>query len=51
MSRAEFIQLVWQMRNYQKEGNRDLAEKAEKRVDDYLSENFEQKLFNKEDYE
>lgn len=39
------------MRQLQKEGNRDLAEKAEKKVDAYLSENFEQKLFKPEDYE
>lgn len=45
MSRAEFVLLVWQMRQQQKSGNRELAEKAEKLVDNYLSENFEQKLF------
>lgn len=51
MSKSEFTMLVWQMRQLQKEGNRDLAEKAEAKVDDYLSENFEQKLFKPEDYE
>lgn len=51
MNKVDFPLLVWQMRQVQKEGNRELAEKAEKRVDDYLSENFEQKLFKPEDYE
>ena len=51
MNKAEFTLLVWQMRQLQKEGKRELAEIAEKMVDAYLSENFEQKLFKPEDYE
>lgn len=46
MTRIEFITLVWQMRHYQKQGHRELAEKAESKVDEWLSHKYEQDLFN-----
>ena len=49
MSKEEFITLVWQMRHHQKTGQRELAEKAEKRVDEYLDTKYEQRLFDDDD--
>ena len=44
MSRAEFIQLVWQMRQLQKQGKTELARDLEFRVDNYLDTQFEQQI-------
>ena len=44
MTKTDFVVMVWQMRHYQKSGQKEFAETAEKKVDQYLAGNFEQQI-------
>ena len=44
MSKTDFITLVYQMRQLQKQGQRELAGDLEFRVDNYLDTQFEQRI-------